>query len=79
MGIGKHEFIWKNTPEQNGHVESFHKTLKKEYIWPREFESYQDAEAALVEAFEDYNNDRIHSALGYLTPTEFATKWEAEK
>ena len=25
----KHEFIWKHTPEQNGHVESFHKTLKK--------------------------------------------------
>ena len=28
----KHEFIWKHTPEQNGHVESFHKTLKKEYL-----------------------------------------------
>ena len=60
-------------------MESFHKTLKKEYIWPREFESYQDAEVALAEAFEDYNNDRIHSALRYLTPTEFATQWEAEK
>ncbi len=32
LGISKHEFIWKNTPEQNWHVESFHKTLKKEYI-----------------------------------------------
>ena len=32
LGIGKHEFIWKNTPGQNGHVESFYKTLKKEYI-----------------------------------------------
>ena len=28
----KHEFVWKHTPEQNGHVESFHKTLKKEYL-----------------------------------------------
>ena len=75
LGI-RHEFIWKNTPEQNGHVESFHKTLKKEYIWPREFGSYQDAEAALADAFEDYNNHRIHSATGYMTPAEFATQWE---
>ena len=36
----KHEFIWKHTPEQNGHVESFHKTLKKEYLWRHEFANY---------------------------------------
>lgn len=76
LGIGKHEFIWKNTPEQNGHVESFHKTLKKEYIWPREFGSYQDAEMALADAFADYNGQRIHSAIGYMTPAEFAAQWE---
>ena len=28
LGI-RHEFFWKHTPEQNGHVESFHETLKK--------------------------------------------------
>ena len=28
----KHEFIWKHTPEQNGYVESFPMTLKKEYV-----------------------------------------------
>ena len=75
LGIGKHEFIWKNTPEQNGHVESFHKTLKKEYIWPCEFASYQEAEQAIAEAFADYNNERIHSAIKYLTPAEFDTQW----
>ena len=32
LGI-KLEFIYYNTPEQNGHIESFHKTLKKEYLW----------------------------------------------
>lgn len=31
------EFIFANTPEQNGHIESFHKTLKKEYLWPLDF------------------------------------------
>ena len=27
-------FMHYHTPEQNGHVESFHKSLKKEYTWP---------------------------------------------
>ncbi len=70
------EYIWYNTPEQNGHVESFHKTLKKEYVWPHDFARFQDAEAVLAEAFEDYNSKRIHSALGYLTPDEFVRKMQ---
>jgi len=70
LGI-KQEFIWHHTPEQNGHVESFHKTLKKEYIWPHEFENFQTAQVIIAKAFEDYNSFRIHSALGYLTPNEF--------
>ena len=75
LGI-RHEFIWKHTPEQNGHVESFHGTLKREYVWPHEFVRFQDAEVVLARAFADYNNDRIHSALGYVTPNEFARKVE---
>ena len=29
------EHIMYRTPEQNGTIESFHRTLKKEYVWPR--------------------------------------------
>ncbi len=72
----KLEHIYVNTPQQNGHIESFHKTLKKEYVWPHEFANYQQAEVTLLEAFADYNNHRIHSALGYATPSEFCKQWE---
>ena len=41
LGI-RHKFVWKRTPEQNGHVESFHGTLKREYVWPRDFARSQD-------------------------------------
>ena len=75
LGI-RHEFIWKHTPEQNGHIESFHGTLKREYVWPHEFARFQDAEVVLARAFADYNDNRIHSALGYATPNEFARKAE---
>ncbi|MGI0087190.1 MAG: IS3 family transposase [Nitrosotalea sp.] len=70
------EFIYYHTPEQNGHIESFHKTLKKEYIWPHDFGNYQEAEVVIIKAFDDYNNCRIHSALGYRTPSEFYRSWE---
>jgi putative transposase len=73
LGV-KQEFIAVNTPEQNGHMESFHKTLKREYIWTRDFQSFQEASEALQEAYLDYNQHRIHSALGYLTPYEYLAK-----
>ena len=57
------EYIYVNTPEQNGHIESFHKTLKKEYVWPREFADIREAREAILAAFHDYNHTRIHSAL----------------
>ena len=37
------EYIYVNTPEQNGYIESVHKTLKKECVWPREFANIQEA------------------------------------
>ena len=76
LGVS-HQFIWRHTPQQNGHVESFHKTLKKEYLWPHDFANYQEAETVIADAFADYNKSRIHSVLGYLTPHEFVGRWKA--
>ena len=79
LGV-KCEYIHVHTPEQNGHVESFHGTLKKEYVWQYEFESFQEARKILKKARTDYNGKRIHSALGYLTPDEYVYLWnEAEE
>jgi putative transposase len=73
LGV-KQEFIAVNTPEQNGHMESFHKTLKREYVWTRDFQSFQEAAEAIQEAYLDYNQNRIHSALSYQTPYEYLAK-----
>ncbi len=73
------EFIFANTPEQNGHVESFHKTLKREYIWSRDFRDYQEAEVAIAAAIKDYNGRRPHSSLDYKTPYEFLSYWEMKQ
>ena len=73
------EYILYHTPEQNGFVESFHKTLKREYVWSRDFRSHQEAEVAVEEAFTDYNRNRIHSALDYMTPYEYLNAWRSGK
>ena len=38
----------------------------------------QDAKETMLAAFEDYNHRRIHSALGYLTPSEFAVQYRQD-
>ena len=72
----RQEFIANSTPEQQGHIESFHSTLKTEYIWPMEFGSYGEAAEYMPQVFDDYNNARLHSAIGYTTPGEFYMKWK---
>ena len=37
---------------------------------------FQDAEVVLARAFADYNDSGIRSALGHVTPNEFARKTE---
>ena len=71
----KHEFIWKYALKQSSHAELFHKTHKK-YLWRCEFASYQEVEKILAGAFADYKQKRIHSAIGYVAPVEFALQWE---
>jgi putative transposase len=71
LGGIAHKVSRKNTPEDNAVVEAFHKSVKTEYIWPYEFESFQQAAEVIAKAFKDYNEERIHSSLGYKTPREF--------
>ena len=71
----KHQYIWYKTPQQNGHLESFHGKLKFEYVWPADPESFQEAEEIILGAFIDYSKRRLHSSTGYMPPAEFAAKW----
>ena len=39
LGI-KIEYIQKYTPKDNGDIESFHNSIKTDYIWPSEFREF---------------------------------------
>jgi transposase InsO family protein len=58
----------------NAVVESFFKTLKTE-IGTKVFNTRREAEAAIFDWIEVfYNRQRIHSTLGYLSPTVYEAK-----
>jgi transposase InsO family protein len=60
------------SPWQNGYAESFHSKLRDEFLDREEFESEPHARALGALWKEEYNTERPHSSLGYLTPAEFA-------
>ncbi|MEM0134008.1 MAG: integrase core domain-containing protein [Thermoplasmatales archaeon] len=74
MGIDL-EYIQKHTPEDNGDIESFHNSLKTDYIWPNEIERFEDAKNLIKYAFIDYNTMRPHSSIEHLPPEEFERMW----
>ena len=61
-------------PTQNAHVESFHGRLRDECLNVSWFWNLVDARQKIRAWRADYNGQRPHSALGYLTPQEFAAK-----
>ena len=57
---------------QNGRLESFHGRLREECLNVSWFQNLFDARRKISAWRTDYNEQRPHSSLGYLTPQEFA-------
>jgi hypothetical protein len=57
-------------PQSNGKIERFHKTLKGECIRLQVPLSLEDARRIVLDYVEHYNNARLHSAIGYVTPKD---------
>jgi len=59
---------------QNGRVESFNGRLRDECLNANWFQSIGHAKQQIERWREEYNRERPHSSLGYLTPAEFAAR-----
>ena len=57
-------------PQSNGKIERWHQSLKRECIRPKTPLSLADAQRVVAGFVKHYNTERLHSAIGYITPVD---------
>ena len=62
----------------NAQMESVNGTVKVECVHEVDFKTCAEAAQAILEYLGYYNTERMHSSLGYLTPSEFERRWRAD-
>jgi putative transposase len=70
-------YIEPGSPWQNPYVESFGGRLRDELLAVEAFNTLLEAQVLVQDWRIEYNTVRPHSALGYLTPTDYAKAWTA--
>ncbi len=55
-------------PQSNGKLERYHKTIKSECIRPKVALSLDEARTQIADYIRYYNDERLHSAIGYVAP-----------
>jgi len=65
-------------PQSNGKLERWHKSLKSECIRPGTPLSPEDARRLIQQYVDHYNQVRLHSAIGFVTPADMLAGRQAE-
>ena len=68
-------YIDPGSPWQNPWVESYGSRMRDELLAIEQFDTLLEAQVLVSDWRDEYNDHRPHSALGMLTPTEFARQW----
>ena len=70
------DFIRPGKPVENAYIESFNGRLRDECLNAEWFSSLEDARRSIKLWQQEYNTERPHSALGDLSPAEFAAQMQ---
>jgi putative transposase len=65
-------YIPPGTPWNNGYIESFNNRLRKECLNRNHWTTLLEARVVIGDFKHEHNHRHRHSALGYLTPAEYA-------
>ena len=71
------EFITPYTPQQNGLIGRFFRSLKEECVWQHQFETFVEAQQKISSWMRWYNEDRPHQALQYRSPRQYRRKQDS--
>lgn len=61
---------WARSPESNGIIERFFRTIEEQLFKLHDFATLEDAEKAIGEFIELYNNEWMLERLGYVSPND---------
>ena len=65
-------------PQSNGKLERWNRSIKSECIRPGVPLSLEDADRLVAQYVQTYNEERLHSAIGYITPKDMLAGRGAE-
>lgn len=68
-------FIEPGKPQQNAYIESFNGKFRDECLNEHWFLSMRHARQVIADWRQEYNGERPHSSLGYLTPNSFVERF----
>jgi len=74
LGI-KQAFTAYANREGNADTERLIRTLKEELCWLREWSSVEELAVEMEKFVEYFNDNYLHSAIGYKTPNAFENEW----
>ena len=71
----QNEYIRPATPQQNGHIESFHSTVSALVCRKFEFDDIYQARYTFERFYQTYNYKRIMQSILYCKPADFIMQW----
>jgi len=72
-------YIDPGSPWQNPWVESYGSRMRDELLTLEVFDTLLHAQVLVADWRDQYNRHRPHSALGMLSPAEYATRWRTNQ
>lgn len=63
-------YSWARSPECNGMIERFHRTLEEQVLQLNDFKNLEEARAVIGDFIKNYNDNWLLESYGYLSPVE---------
>ena len=60
----------------NPYAESLNRSIKVEEVYLHAYESFEEAKESIGKYIRVYNETRLHSSIGYMSPMQFEANYQ---